>query len=262
MSVDKTPPSATIPPPLPLAPLYIEPSVCNICNVTMVDGDDCLIINECSHAFHRSCIEVYLSTSTECPVCKRSCRLSDLRRLVINVGTASSRPVTRSKGRGAMARPYSTRSTNRNLLQDSNQINPTGTTLQGVQQEVSQIGNDSLDSNRSNENLLNISLPITSQNPSHQNLPTSNNNTRGIDYEQINRMIEANISRLLQNLNIITTASNHSDQSNVLDKPNVDGTPRPNIQSNVNDNQPNPMETPLPNLQSNTDNPCFFHHLL
>lgn len=122
MSLERTPPSAMPPPVIPqpsFAPINIEPSACQICNLTMSEGQDCLIINECSHPFHRLCIEEHLISSAECPVCKCLCQLNELRSLVIqqrnvNVG----KPSYRGKGRGAVAKHYNTRSRSRNLFQD------------------------------------------------------------------------------------------------------------------------------------------------
>lgn len=130
MSLERSPAQTnvqtSIPPPLAQGPIYIEPSVCQVCNETMGEGEDCLIIHECSHAFHRECIEAHLATSSECPVCKRACRLCELRRLVINYKAAGFKATVRSKARGAMARHYNTRSSSHNLFSDVNPPNPTG----------------------------------------------------------------------------------------------------------------------------------------
>ncbi|XP_058975871.1 uncharacterized protein LOC131801338 [Musca domestica] len=87
----------------------------------MVEGDDCRMLNECFHTFHRSCVEAHMSSSNECPVCKRSCELNELRDIVVQ---AKNVPVfkpnaPRGKGRGAMSKQYNTRSSSRNLFQDN-----------------------------------------------------------------------------------------------------------------------------------------------
>ncbi|XP_037824418.1 uncharacterized protein LOC119612660 [Lucilia sericata] len=251
MSVDRTPPPANIPPPLPLAPIYIEPSVCHVCTETMVEGDDCLIIHECSHAFHRSCIESHLSTSSECPVCKRACRLCDLRRLVINANAATFRPTIKKKGRGAMARTYNTRSTsNRNLFQESDPSNTGETSMSlGNEPENTQLATNDilLDTTGNNNNRINS--PI--QNPEHLIRTPSNNNNSSIDYDQINRLIEANITKLLQNMNIMQPVSNNNNQNNnnANTHQNGYGSQRPNTQTNVNIPY---IFSPFANSNSNT----------
>lgn len=104
-----------------LAPLQSEPSICQGCTDTMSEGQDCVIISDCSHAFHRHCIEEYLSTTSECPVRKRACQLSELRSLVIlakAVIKILSKANAKGNARGAMAKRYETRSTSRNSFQD------------------------------------------------------------------------------------------------------------------------------------------------
>lgn len=117
MPLANSPPPPVVPPPT-LAPVCIEPSVCRVCNETMVGGNDCLIIHQCSHPFHRSCIEDYMSTSSQCPTCKRACQLSDMRKLVISVTDIPIYKPTahRGKGRVAISRQYNTRSASQNLF--------------------------------------------------------------------------------------------------------------------------------------------------
>ncbi|XP_037827432.1 RING-H2 finger protein ATL8-like, partial [Lucilia sericata] len=123
MATDTNSPPGPIPPPLPTAPVFIEPSVCQLCKKSMEEGQEYLILNQCSHAFHSLCIETHLSTSSECPTCHRNCLLSELRKLVIQPKGSLPRP-SGTKPRGAMARHYQTRSVSRNLGQDNNDSNP------------------------------------------------------------------------------------------------------------------------------------------
>lgn len=78
--------TAHTPPP---APLSVAPSnstnevdnKCIVCEDIMVfDVHECFKISTCGHIFHRSCIEQSLSTSANCPTCKLSCELGDLRK--------------------------------------------------------------------------------------------------------------------------------------------------------------------------------------
>ncbi|XP_065356264.1 uncharacterized protein LOC135950661 [Calliphora vicina] len=121
---NRSPPSVSLPPPLPLAPVCIEPSVCHVCNETMTEGQDCLIINQCYHIYHRQCIESHLADSSECPLCKRTFQLSELRKLnIVNKILPLTKGNPKGKGWGAVPKTYNTRSTTRNLFGDSD--NPT-----------------------------------------------------------------------------------------------------------------------------------------
>lgn len=87
-------------------------------------------------AHNATCIEKYLSSSLDCPTCKRACELSDLRSMSCQAHGVQSTlnefadPPTlvqqvpkvktsfaRGKGRGALSKHYNTRSTSRNLFQ-------------------------------------------------------------------------------------------------------------------------------------------------
>ena len=88
---------------------------CPICCECLDGKIDCLIIVSCSHAFHRPCIEKHLSKENECPVCRLPCQLSDLQKFYLPGRTMKSKPVKR----GGLAKQYQTRSSNRNILNDS-----------------------------------------------------------------------------------------------------------------------------------------------
>ncbi|XP_046810024.1 RING-H2 finger protein ATL5-like [Lucilia cuprina] len=185
MATDPTSSQGGIAPPLPSAPVVIEPSVCQICMKTMEEGQECLILNLCSHVFHGLCIETHLATSSECPTCKRNCQLSELRKLVIQPKGTLARS-TGTKPRGALARHYQTRSVSRNLTQDNVESNP---------------------------NAYNVDEPVrapetNTPNVSIENVITQNDNqasvsNNGIDYQEINRLIEQNLTRLLSNMNFV-----------------------------------------------------------
>ncbi|XP_037818457.1 RING finger protein 145-like [Lucilia sericata] len=190
MATEPTTSPISLPPPLPSASVSIEPSVCQICKQSMSEGQSCLIINECSHAFHRSCIETHLATSSECPICKRHCQLSELKKLVIHPRGSLAKP-TFPKPRGAMAKHYNTRSVSRNVGQ-----NPSDTSF------IMEPNEDPMPSSVTNA----PNPTIDAVNEQNNTAPNSNN---GIDYQEINRMIEQSLSRLLANMNF---ASNNNPE--------------------------------------------------
>lgn len=205
IDMERSPQPSLAPPPTTAAPVSIEPSACNICNATMTEGQDCLIISECSHPFHRACIEEYLSHNSECPACKRPCQLSELRSLIILQKSVppSKGNTNRGKGRGAMSKQYHTRSMSRNLFQDPQSTNYSfDTSLQGTPNRCT------IDSAQNNTHFIE---------QSNANQPIANI----IDYNEINRLIESNLNRLLQNMNVFP-------QSN---PPNNFGRPQPPVEN-------------------------------
>lgn len=185
MSLERTPP-VQIPGASSMAPVTVEPSACQICHVTMTEGQDCLIISECSHPFHRSCIENHLATSADCPVCKRPCQLDELRSLVIvqKVLPAMKPLGNRGKSRGAIAKQYHTRS-NRNIFVD----------LPSSQLDVS-----------SNDQAYGLATPDRNANRAdgHSAAMAVPAPVVSIDYGEINRMIELNLTRLLQRMPVFS----------------------------------------------------------
>lgn len=172
---------------------------------------DCLYIAHCGHSFHRTCIEKYLSSSLDCPTCKRACELSDLRSMSIQAhGVQSSLnefadpptlvqqvpKVKTSFARGALSKHYNTRSTSRNLFQEGSQL-----LIPDVSDNISISGED-------------ITTPRPSGNKTHnQNTPTrqiqrSNAINYAVDYGRINQMIESSVSRIMQNLNLNSIQQN------------------------------------------------------
>lgn len=47
---------------------------CSICLRTLEPGDSLRQLDSCGHLFHRSCIDLWLLRSCDCPLCKRSVR--------------------------------------------------------------------------------------------------------------------------------------------------------------------------------------------
>ncbi|XP_046811234.1 putative uncharacterized protein DDB_G0282133 [Lucilia cuprina] len=235
MSLDRTPPPANIPPPLPSSSVSIEPSVCHVCKETMTEGQDCIIINQCSHTYHRQCIESHLENSSECPVCQRSFQLCELRKLnIVNKILPLAKGNPKGKGRGAVPKPYNLRSTTCNQFSESDNTN-----LDNL------VTTDRPVRNISEANALNT--------PPHNEFyhsPQRNINENNVDYNKINRMIENNINRLLANLNITPPANASSNK-----EPNVNHSTRPNEQ-NHSENVINAQFLSSPNVFSisNTNN--------
>lgn len=213
----------------PIASANFVASGCNICNEPMTEGQDCLVISQCLHSFHRDCIERHLATSAQCPVCQHPCQLNELRTYVV---TPKRPPMAkqskRGKGRGAMARTYNTRSASRNLFQDvpnmsfDNGANPS-TEPQQSPNPPNSLGNGNI-----------VLSPFTN----------NNNPTPVIDYGEINRMIETNLTRILQNLNVlpnpIRNLSNVNLQTNNTNNVGNNNTNfNPNIPLNHSVNIPN-----------------------
>lgn len=142
-------------------------------------------------------MEHFLSNTSECPTCKRPCELVDLKK--INFQTKQNplaKPGPRNRGRGALAKQYNTRSQARNLFQDSQR------SLLELNNEVNEV---------STPNRITRQSPVNS--PSHNdNQPTRPNRSPkvSVDYDQLNRMIENNITRLLANLNLVPNSQNQT----------------------------------------------------
>lgn len=213
---------------------------CKICNEKLSEGQECMILSECNHVFHDQCIETYLSHSAECPNCKRPCILSELKKINIqNKSLAFEKAKgARGKPRGAMAKHPNTRSHSKNLFSESSQNTFTEFAL-------------------NNENETEISLtPGRGKSPT--NMPQhvigyrTSNTQQGIDYNQINQIIENTVSRLLANLNLVPDSTSHNRQNyHQTESP----TQHPILDQNNNmrrDNRP-PSNIPsaFPNPQAN-----------
>lgn len=267
-------------------PTNIDPTVCHICNETMNENDDCLVIQACSHVFHRSCIETYLSTSSECAVCKRSCQLNELKSFVIvpvnkpqatrAIGSKAS--TNKHRGRGAMSKYYNTRSTSRNLFSDVPSQSQ-NSNLSGHEVNLTTPNRNTSDANPvhfvlspvqpvNNSNHV-LNNPIqTSNNLNHINFPiqvSSNNgqlgcnqvnaNANAIDYNIINRMISDNLSQMLSQLNLIPGNNTNintavQNQNANIQNANMNYVPP---QAEINNSPINPF-SPSSYLNSHTSN--------
>lgn len=226
MSLNRTPPRSYTQTPATASQDSVQ--ICSVCGEPMLENQDCLILNECSHNFHRVCVETSMSTSSECPTCKRPCQLSDLRKYIFignntliqdaasaigtsnmddipSVANAPSKPTVRSKGRGARAH-YNTRS--RGLFQEQQ--------------------NSILDVTQENHNFT----PDRNQRGSNTFQPSRNgdNTTSFVDYTHINRMIEQNLLKILGNLNLVPPYGQNCNQPHE-NNPGFVSAPRQN--SNV-----------------------------
>ncbi|XP_075154291.1 uncharacterized protein LOC142227934 [Haematobia irritans] len=115
--------------------------ICAICSNSMSEEQECIVLAQCSHSFHRNCMENLLTHSAECPTCKRPCELSELRSMPVSSQlthslqnesektidatshqhTKISKTAYRGKSRGAISKQYNSRSS-KNLFQDQNQL--------------------------------------------------------------------------------------------------------------------------------------------
>lgn len=171
---------------------------------------DCCIIDTCQHIFHRSCIEQAITDSAQCPLCKEPFELSNLKKYPIlcvdsneistQTGTIKkSRPAYRGKGRGSMANRPITRNLSRTLHSETLNVSQD---FEFPTNAIDELPGDS-SAHMSNHNLMNFTNTV--QNPSNQNgriqdaIPSTSNE---IDYSRINQMIEKNISKIFQNLNL------------------------------------------------------------
>ena len=170
-------------------------------------------------------------------MCKHICQLNELRKLRISSKAQSSRIISKSKTRGALAKRYNTRCSNRNIPQDFNQ------SVSNFDSNIpqAQVNED----NQLDPNILNSPLHNTSQAVQPTN---ENNQSFDIDYEKINRMIEANVTRILQNISIGPTNYNNNDQPN-----NLQSSIHPSQAQRPNSNHNNPyLLSPIANSNSNS----------
>ncbi|XP_061400871.1 putative mediator of RNA polymerase II transcription subunit 29, partial [Musca vetustissima] len=234
MPVQNTPPHpSSQPPPATSVPLTMEPAVCSICKNNMGEGDDCLMLNQCFHTFHRSCIETHMSSSTECPTCKRTCELNDLRDIVVQ---AKNAPVfkpsaPRGKGRGAMSKQYNTRSSSRNLFQD----NP----ISSQNPHVSNTADNTATPTRNLDVSSHLFSPIQSANPNS-----------GVSATEIEKIVELSLTRILQNINLLPRGSNE----NANNSP-TNAVHNPNIQHGSAQQQPNSILNNQGDYNFPSDNP-------
>lgn len=174
-------------------------TICQICNEHMNDGDKCMVINVCSHIFHRSCIESSLATSCECPICKQTCQPSDLKEFTMQAKiTHVNRPSSKNRGRGAMTKHHNTRSSvQRNLATGYKpQTNLNSTDY------ITFSPNKNTNSSASNQRIAAPSnLIATESDPIDQRTTAaSDGNATAINYDEIGRFIEEKLNQFFQNL--------------------------------------------------------------
>ncbi|XP_059221452.1 uncharacterized protein LOC131996043 [Stomoxys calcitrans] len=135
-------------------------ATCRICKESMIESEECFTISGCLHTFHKLCIESHLSSSGECPVCKRICQPVRDKEIATRDTSRKTNP-SRGKGRGAMSHQYNTRSTVRDFFQshiDNFQDN------NACSQEHRQVASDANDVSRVQDNSLLSPQPPTDGN--------------------------------------------------------------------------------------------------
>lgn len=243
MSLSRTPPTNLVVP--PASSNDIDPTnVCPICSEVFTDSQECVIITQCAHFFHRLCIEAALSTTSECQVCKTPCQLSDLKRYhlgqididrseasvtipntnVVSAATTNSQHnrVGRGKPRGARSY-YNTRSQSKGIFQD--QIVPQFSITQDCLMYTP-------DRNSRPDNNIGCRTPIRNSSQMANNV--NDNTAQAIDYGQINKMIEQNLTRLLCSLNLLPPAVTNSlpENSNLINN-NSGNSANPNVNHQI-----------------------------
>lgn len=197
-----------IPPELPPQSTHSSNPICDVCRQPLCDGQECLIINQCSHPFHRTCIETHLSTSAECPVCKRVCNLNELRTYSLAPKPPKASRASNFRGRGAVNKHYQTRSVTKNLFPDTlNSLNTQAEVLQTPRRDAE--------------------VSLNSSAASSHNLTQQSTN---VDYNEINRMIENQLARYFRNFNLTQTATT----------PNAGQNPSNDSQNRAQNCNPNP----------------------
>lgn len=190
---------------------------CSICEEFMnFVVQECYKLSTCGHIFHRVCIETTLSTSSNCPACKLSCELSDLRKygtdlpmrpeaLVNSTGAVKKKTAGRGKPRGVAGNRMGTRSITRALFPN------TGLGASGVPDMTNgdSPGDDIQGSDRMGRNQL--------DEPSGSPMPMVNNRHE-VDYDWIGQMIEDRLSRMMRNLSV-TRSSGPVQQSGLGQSP-------------------------------------------
>lgn len=140
----------------------------------------------------------FLQTSAECPVCKRACQLSELRKF--NISSKQTQKTRR--GRGARAHQYNTRSFSRSLFPENQTPNLN---------IASNIQNDQVCTpDRNNLQSLPNAYALS---PNDREVNIRSNDI-GIDYNRINEMIENNLTRILQNMNIFPNTLANGNATN------------------------------------------------
>lgn len=211
-------------------------SNCLVCNEKMSQGQNCLLISECQHAFHQNCIESYLSHSSTCPSCSKTCSLAGLKKISIQnhpPPLTKSSLGSRGRARGAISKQNIPKdvtpvvTTENPHLPENNNNN-----LMELREQAAYI-----DQQNNNVAGLLIGDKNSGANNSFQgNQENSVDNSRigspTVDYSKIDRLIEEKFTRLLQHLNLVPNSQPGSEAS----PPSQRQTQPP---GRPNNNQPN-----------------------
>ena len=189
-------------------------NLCVLCSEQMTDGQECLIISECQHSFHRQCIENHLSQSSECPSCKRPCLLAELKTINIqNIPQPyeKSKSVKSNRARGAMTKQHITRSHTRNLFSEP-QASLLDTSVHTINQNTLQRESFAPQRNPPISTQQNTS-PVDRTNAHSRENELQNHIS--LNSMQLNSMIENTVGRLLQNLNLVPPSQNYLNSQQI-----------------------------------------------
>lgn len=172
----------------------------------MVTMEDCLILNNCGHIFHRMCIENSLFQAAQCPECQKSCELAELNKInaqncsKLNHGAKTVSGVNvRGRARGGVSKKNITRNVMRNLFQDGS--------LLDVGQLAPQIKDNFTPRPACQAfvgDFANIQRGTYSMNGNQgSNVP--------LDSYRLTHIIETSIGRILENFNIYPNVTQNTD---------------------------------------------------
>ncbi|KAI8116720.1 hypothetical protein CVS40_11276 [Lucilia cuprina] len=237
MSLERTPPQS-VQDPQENIPTTSNNSttICFVCRELMLEAHECLILTNCSHVFHRLCIESSLSHAAKCPECHKPCDLADLKKIIVqnlakpnlngNTNPKANQNV-RGKGRGAMSKRYNTRNVTKTLFQESQQFNSSNIPSQEEETPAILFTPNQVRSNTQNHfsNVQQISPD--------RNL---NQNSLSIDPSQLSQLIETSVVSILQNLNITpNVVQNENPYTQRPNNPLTQASQQPpNVPSNAN----------------------------
>lgn len=237
-SMNRTPPNQNI--------SATTESVCKICNLVMTEKQPCVIITNCNHYFHRTCIENSLSTVSECPTCKLRCELENLKTYNFqNITLSVVDPNPRGRSRGAVPK-NNNRNRSKHMAHDGQRSlhersllerdrEPMFTPVQN-DYRFPRISEDNRKSTNFNNRARNSfyggkSLNSTRNSLGQNELPTNHENVEdqitfhnsstasnslgnAVDADQIGTLIETHLVRVLTNLNLLPTGNYINDHNN------------------------------------------------
>lgn len=188
-------------------------SKCFLCRESMnFEIQECYVISTCHHIFHRICVEQALSSSAECPICKISCELVDLRKhkasaaIQNEIATQTDvkgkpKPSVRGRSRGAMSNRPQTRNFNKNQSPRAMNYSLNVSPRQTESNLIDVVDGTPPRNQQSDRGIFQNSV---SDNDNHTSVgPNALYLTSGeFDYNRINQMVENSILRIFQSMNM------------------------------------------------------------